>query len=89
MEYIFSFGSRNSAFRFADAVAAAGGKTRMVNAPIRTGSGCSLAVACADYSLCRDVLGRGHYAYLRTVYSFDGRDYTQIFDINPNNAYDA
>lgn len=84
MEYIFSFGSRNSAFRFADAVAAVGGKTRMVNAPIRAGSGCSLAVACADYTLCRDVLGCGHYAYLRAVYSFDGKNYTQIFDINTN-----
>lgn len=84
MQYIFSFGSRNSAFRFADAVAAVGGKIKIVNAPIRAGSGCSLAVACADYSLCRDVLGCGHYAGLRTVHSFDGKTYVQIFDMNGN-----
>lgn len=78
MYYIFSFNSRNSAFRFADAVAAMGGRAKIVNSPIKSGSGCGLAVQSDDYDLCRDVLNCGHYAYLRAVYSFDGENYTTI-----------
>lgn len=80
MYYIFSFNSRNSAFRFADAVAAMGGHTKTVNSPIRSGSGCAFAIQCDDYKLCRDVLNCGHYAYLRAVYSFDGEKYEQIYE---------
>lgn len=79
MNYIFSFSSRNSAFRFADAVEAAGGVAKLVNAPIKQGSGCGLAVKCSDYRLCQDVLNYGHYANLRAVYSFDGDTYKTIY----------
>ncbi len=48
MSYIFSFSSRNSAFRFADAITAEGGMAKLVNAPIKTGSGCGLAVKCDE-----------------------------------------
>ena len=80
MEYIFSFFSRNSAFRFADAVTAVGGRAKIVNSPIRSGSGCGLAVDCDDYELCQSVLNCGHYANLRAVYSFDGEKYKQIYE---------
>ena len=81
MSYIFSFSSRNSAFRFLDAVAAAGGKAKLVNAPIRRGEGCGLAVKCDDYKLCQDVLNCGHYSNLRAVYSYDGDAYNTIYNI--------
>lgn len=79
MEYIFSFSSRNGAFRFGDAVSAAGGKAKLVNSPVTGGSGCGLAVKCTDYRLCSDILNYGHYASLRAVYSYDGREYTPIY----------
>ncbi len=80
MSYIFSFSSRNSALRFADAVSASGGRAQLVNSPIEKGSGCGLAVKCADYELCEGVLNRGHYAYLRSVYEFDGTDYKTLYN---------
>ncbi len=80
MEYIFSFSSRNSAFRFADAVAAAGA-SKLVNAPINNGSGCGLAVKCNDYKLCQDVLNLGYYANLRAVYSYDGEKYNSLYNV--------
>lgn len=79
MEYIFSFSSRNSAFRFADAVAAAGGACKVVNSPIKNGSGCGLAVRCRDYKLCQDVLSFGSYTHLRDIYSYDGNTYKLIY----------
>ena len=81
MEYIFSFSSRNSAFRFADAVAAAGGASKLVNAPINNGSGCGLAVKCNDYKLCQDVLNLGYYVNLRAVYSYDGEKYNSLYNV--------
>lgn len=80
MSYIFSFSSRNSAFRFADAVAAAGAKSKLVNTPIGGGFGCGLSVKCADYNLCSGVLNRGNYGALRAVYSFDGETYKTIYN---------
>lgn len=80
MDYIFSFYSRNSAFRFADAVTAVGGRAKVVNSPIRSGSGCGLAVDCDDYELCQNVLNCGHYANLRAVYAFDGQSYRPLYD---------
>lgn len=82
MEYIFSFFSRNGALKFADAVKSAGGSVKIVNAPAGGGSGCGLGVSCRDYSLCRDTLGFGHYSALRAVYSFDGKEYKQIYNVN-------
>ena len=84
MNYIFSFTSRNSALRFADAVSAAGGRYKLVNSPINSGSGCGLAVKCDDYRLCSDVLNYGHYANLRAVYSYDGREYKPIYNVGTN-----
>ncbi|MCH5165843.1 MAG: DUF3343 domain-containing protein [Clostridiales bacterium] len=81
MSYIFSFSSRNSAFRFLDAVVAGGCKAKLVNAPIRNGEGCGLAVKCDNYKLCQDVLNSGHYANLRAVYSYDGDTYKTIYNI--------
>lgn len=81
MNYIFSFSSRNGAFRFADAVAAAGGAAKLVNSPISVGLGCGLAVRCGDYRLCQDVLNCGHYADLRAVYSYDGETYKSIYNV--------
>ena len=82
MDYIFSFFSRNSAFRFADAVAAAGGVAKLVNSPIHSGSGCGLAVKCRDYDLCQRVLNLVHYTELRAVYSFDGETYSALYNVN-------
>ncbi len=82
MDYYFSFSSRNSAFRYLDAVQTAGGVAKIVNAPITSGSGCSLAVKCSDYKLCQDVLNYGYYANLRAVYVFDGREYKSVYDSN-------
>lgn len=79
MEYIFSFSSRNSAFRFADAVADMGGTAKVVNAPIKNGSGCGLAVKCDDYKLCQDALSFGSYSNLRAVYAYDGYTYKTLF----------
>lgn len=81
MNYIFSFSSRNCACRFSDAVSAVGGKAKLVNAPIRNGGGCGLAVKCDDYALCQNVLNCGYYANLREIYSYDGRDYKLIYNI--------
>lgn len=81
MDYIFSFFSRNSAFRFADAIAAAGGAAKLVNSPIKSGSGCGLAVKCSDYDLCQRVLNCGHYNELRAVYSFDGETYNSLYNV--------
>lgn len=80
MTYIFSFSSRNSAFRFADAVSALGGYAKPVNAPITTGSGCGMAVKCDDYRLCQNVLNCGHYSNLKRIYSFDGERYELLYD---------
>lgn len=80
MDYIFSFYSRNSAFRFADAVGAVGGAAKIVNAPVNSGSGCGLAVKCRDYELCQDVLNCGHYGNLRAVYSYDGETYKSLYN---------
>ena len=79
MEYIFSFSSRNSAFRFADAVADMGGAAKVVNAPIKNGSGCGLAVKCNDYKLCQDALAFGNYAALRDIYAYDGQTYKVLY----------
>ncbi|MBD5132205.1 MAG: DUF3343 domain-containing protein [Clostridiales bacterium] len=80
MDYIFSFSSRNSAMRFADALSASGGKYKLVNSPIQNGSGCGLAVKCNDYNLCSNILNYGHYMGLRAVYSFDGREYKSMYN---------
>ncbi len=82
MSYIFSFSSRNSAFRFADAITAEGGMAKLVNAPIKTGSGCGLAVKCDDYKLCRDVLNFGQYANLREIFTYDGQTYKSIYNVS-------
>lgn len=79
MNYIFSFYSRNSALRFADAVSAAGGKAHLVNAPVSNGSGCGLAVKCTDYNLCQNILNCGHYANLRSIYTYDGQTYKALY----------
>lgn len=78
MNYIFSFSSRNSALRFADAVAAVGGKVKLINAPMN-GSGCGLAVRCSDYKLCQSVLNCGHYVALREIYEYDGQTYKSLY----------
>ncbi len=80
MDYIFSFSSRNSALRFADSVSSSGGSYKLVNSPIKSGSGCGLAVKCNDYSLCSNVLNYGHYANLKAVYSYDGEEYKTLYD---------
>lgn len=80
MNYIFSFSSRNGAFRFRDAVAAAGGNVQIVNAPIKSGEGCGLAVKCFDYALCQRVLSDGQYACLGNVYSYDGLTYKSLYN---------
>lgn len=82
MNYIFSFSSRNSALRFKDAVTALGGKTKLINAPIKSGYGCSLAVKCSDYELCQNVLNCGHYAALREIYEYDGVTYKSLYRHN-------
>ena len=79
MNYIFSFSSRNCALRFSDAVVAAGGRAKLVNAPVKNGSGCGLAVSCSDYKLCQDVLNYGHYANLRDIYEYDGQTYKSLY----------
>lgn len=79
MNYIFSFSSRNSAIRFCDAVAAVGGRAKLINAPIESGSGCGLAVKCNDYKLCQNVLNCGHYGYLREIYEYDGQTYKSLY----------
>lgn len=79
MSYVFSFSSRNSAFRFCDAVNDFGGRAKIVNAPRVGGQGCGLAVGCDDYELCRGVLNRGYYGNLRAVYSFDGQTYKSVY----------
>ncbi len=79
MEYIFSFSSRNSAFRFLDAVTEMGGVAKVVNAPIKNGAGCGLAVKCSDYKLCQDVLAFGSYANLRDIYAYDGNTYKMLY----------
>ncbi len=81
MSYIFSFSSRNSAIRFCDAVIDFGGRAQFVNTPQTGGYGCGLSVKCDDYELCRGVLNRGYYANLRSVYSFDGSEYTEVYNI--------
>ena len=78
MDYIFSFSSRNSALKFADAVNTMGGKTKLVNAPVNH-AGCGLAVKCNDYNLCQNVLNCGHYAALREIYSYDGQTYKMLY----------
>lgn len=79
MSYIFSFTSRNSALRFCDAVAAVGGRVKLVNAPIESGTGCGLAVQCGDYKLCQSVLNCGHYGALREIYEYDGYTYKSLY----------
>ena len=79
MDYIFSFSSRNNAFRFAEAVEKAGAYAKLINSPIKSGSGCGLAVKCYDYDLCSDILNYGYYASLRAVYSFDGYNYQTLY----------
>ncbi|MCH5155697.1 MAG: DUF3343 domain-containing protein [Clostridiales bacterium] len=79
MNYIFSFSSRNSALRFYDAVIAAGGKAKLTNAPIASGTGCGLAVKSNDYHLCQNVLNFGHYNYLREIYEYDGQTYKSLY----------
>ncbi len=80
MSYIFSFGSRNSAMRFFDAVADYGGSAQLVNTPQAAGVGCGLSVKCDDYELCRGILSRGYYTGLRAVYSFDGVQYKTVYN---------
>lgn len=79
MEYIFSFSSRNSALRFADAVKGMGGRTKIINPPKMNGYGCGLAVKCDDYALCKNVLSCGYYAALKEIYTFDGSEYSCIY----------
>lgn len=80
MSYIFSFSSRNSAMRFCDAVISYGGYAKPVNTPQDSGFGCGLSVKCDDYELCQGILNRGHYANLRAVYEYNGREYRTIYD---------
>lgn len=82
MNYIFSFSSRNSALRFCDAVTAMGGRAKLVNAPIESGTGCGLAVRCDNYTMCQNVLNCGHYACLREIYEFDGQTYKSLYKQN-------
>lgn len=79
MNYIFAFYSRNSALRFCDAVEAMGGRAKLVNAPISSGSGCGLAVKCSDYALCQSVLNGGYYSNLREIYEYDGQTYKSLY----------
>lgn len=81
MSYIFSFSSRNSAFRFCDAVNAYGARAKLVNTPIGSGFGCGLSVRCSDYELCQGILNRGHYAALRAIYTFDGETYKTVYNV--------
>ena len=52
MKYNFAFRSRNSAFRFFDAVRSEGISARVVNAP-RAGGSCALGVEVSDKDLDR------------------------------------
>lgn len=82
MSYIFSFSSRNSAFRFIDAISAQGGVAKFVNVPIGKSMGCGLAVKCCDYNLCQRVLDCGHYVNLKRILSYDGKEYKTIYDVS-------
>lgn len=64
-----------------DAVAAAGGAVKLVNAPVTKGSGCGFGVRCDDYELCRRTLNYGHYAHLQQVYSYDGSEYKSLYNV--------
>ncbi len=79
MSYIFSFSSRNSAFRFLDAVNDFGGRASFANTPKLGGVGCGLSVKCDDYELCQGVLNRGYYNNLNAIYIFDGEHYKSIY----------